>query len=158
MKTKRCWGLGCIGFFLISVACDRHKVTEAFYATTQNQWNSDSVAVFSIAPPDLNQSYNLLVKLNHTNDYPFSNLWLFIETTSPSGLTVNDTIECLMADKEGKWMGRQWGKHYYIHFPWRPAFKFAENGNYHISIQQGMRAEWLNGITEVGLRLEKNND
>lgn len=155
MKTKP---LFVLFFFAMAItwltSCDPNRLYESYYSPAPKGWHNDSAAVFTVNITDIQKPYNLLVQVRNSNDYPNSNLWLFIETQSPSGKTVNDTIECQMANQNGEWMGRGWGSLYFIHFPFKKFIRFTETGEYKFSIRHGMRNNLLKGIHDIGLRVE----
>lgn len=164
MKKGRCLLMrsGSIVFIVLSaiamgclLGCNSNNVYESYYSPDMKTgWHADSVAEFVVPINDLQQKYNLFVQVRNNNDYGNSNLWVFIKTTSPSGKVANDTIECLMANQKGEWLGRGWGSLYFIHFPFQQQVRFGEKGNYTFDIRHGMRADYIKGIHDIGLRVE----
>ena len=155
MKTKQIVFLSCIVIAMAWLTgCNDSSVYESYHSPDISGWHADSIAAFSVPITDLQQKYDLFVQVRNNNDYANSNLWLFIETTSPSGKVVNDTLECLMANQKGEWLGRGWGSLYFIHFPFQQQIRFGETGNYTFAIRHGMRASHIKGIHDIGLRVE----
>jgi gliding motility-associated lipoprotein GldH len=69
-----------------------------------------------------------------------------------------DTVNCKLADNSGKWLGKGIGDLWDLQIPYIGGFKFAQKGKYTVSLEQAMRVEnGLEGITDVGLRVEKAN-
>jgi gliding motility-associated lipoprotein GldH len=87
--------------------------------------------------------------------YPFSNLYLFITTTAPSGDFVKDTVDVILADEKGKWKGRGLGDIWDLQQLYKQNVRFAQRGTYHFEYVQAMRMEKLPFILDVGLRVEK---
>jgi len=76
----------------------------------------------------------------------------------PDGGLLKDTVNCILADNRGKWKGTGVGDLWDLKIPYIGGFKFAQTGSYTVSFEQAMRVEnGLNGITDVGLRVEKTN-
>ena len=76
----------------------------------------------------------------------------------PNGGLLKDTVNCVLADNRGKWLGKGVGDLWDLRIPYVGGFKFAQSGKYIISLEQAMRVEdGLKGITDVGLRVETTN-
>ncbi len=73
----------------------------------------------------------------------------------PNGGILQDTVNCILADNRGKWLGKGVGDLWDLRIPYVGGFKFAQSGKYTVSLEQAMRVNnGLNGITDVGLRVE----
>ncbi len=65
--------------------------------------------------PDIQDSIaagRLALLVRHTNDYPFSNLWVEVQSQQPQGQgvqVVTDTFCIALADVYGNWLGRGTG-------------------------------------------------
>jgi gliding motility-associated lipoprotein GldH len=83
-------------------------------------------------------------------------LWLFIKIIQPGDTTaVRDTFEFTLADPTGKWLGEGFGGVKTNEMLFKRNVYFPVSGIYEIQIQHGMRGKLLEGITEVGFRVEK---
>lgn len=80
---------------------------------------------------------------------------MFIDTHFPQGIHTQDTIELILADNTGKWYGKGFGKIKEYQVLIRKAVTFPVTGIYNIGIVQGMRDKNLQGIEDVGIRIEK---
>jgi len=67
-----------------------------------------------------------------------------------------DTIECLLADDSGKWLGKERGKMVDNRILFRRGIRFKLSGNYSFEFEQAMRDTDLNGIEDFGIRIEKS--
>ncbi|MGD9976476.1 MAG: gliding motility lipoprotein GldH [Bacteroidales bacterium] len=142
----------CASVFL---SCDRNAVFDQSVTIPHEKWNADSLAAFTVPVTDTVSAYNLYVNLRNTTDYPFQNLYLFIDIYAPNGASLRDTFECYLADDRGKWLGRGSGRVYDNRFLYRQGVKFSSGGDYRVEIQQAMRVQELKGLMNVGLRLER---
>ncbi|MFA9390592.1 MAG: gliding motility lipoprotein GldH [Prolixibacteraceae bacterium] len=140
---------------LVLFACDTKRVFEDFYTTKSEGWNKDSVANFTVAITDTKVDYNLLINCRNLENYPYSNLWLFVDIISPDSMAVRDTLEYQLAYPNGKWTGRGTGGVYENQFTFRSKVFFPDTGNYQFIIQHGMRDETLKGLKDIGIRIEK---
>lgn len=142
--------------FISLAACDRNRVYEDSQQLPKS-WDKDSLARFEVPIEDSLSVNSVYITVRNASEYPYSNLYLFVTTVAPSGAYVTDTLECILADDSGKWLGKGFAKYWDHRFPMRKNVKFPEKGKYTISVQQGMRDENLVGIHDVGVRIEKTN-
>jgi gliding motility-associated lipoprotein GldH len=136
------------------VACSDKYVYNGYVAIPQEQWHADSIASFRIPVSDTVTYYNLYVSVRNTTDYPFQNLYLFIDIAAPNGAIARDTFECYLADDHGKWLGKGRGKYRDNRFTYRQNVRFGTEGEYRVTLQQAMRVEQLKGISDIGFRVE----
>jgi gliding motility-associated lipoprotein GldH len=143
---------------LFLVACHPGSTFESYVTVPETGWHKDSMATFQVDIDNTTEYYDLFVNIRNKSNYPNSNLWLFIDITAPSGLVVRDTINCLLANERGKWLGSGWGSLYLVEQPYQRNVKFAEAGTYRFNIIQGMRYDDLAGIHNIGLRIRKSKN
>ncbi len=139
----------------IFAACNSNKVYEKNIAIPNNVWNMDSSVKFSVPVEDISVPYNLFVNIRNGQYYPSSNLWLFITSHSPAGKSQRDTVECILADDKGQWLGSGMGDLWDNKIQFKKNIKFPVAGNYTIEMQHGMRMENLPMVVEIGLTIEK---
>ncbi|WP_320054353.1 gliding motility lipoprotein GldH [uncultured Acetobacteroides sp.] len=155
MKTIRNIALLVAGALLISLAsCDKSRVYEQSKPLGA-LWSKDSLARFEVNIDDTLSTHSVYVTLRNASTYPYSNVYLFVTTVAPSGAFVRDTMECVLADESGRWLGKGFSKYWDGRFAMRKNVKFPEKGVYSFTIQQGMRLEELPGIHDVGIRIER---
>lgn len=143
--------------FAVLFSCDPKKEFETYKPLASDGWHKDSLVVFPVAFTDTVGHHNLLLNVRNNSDYAYSNLWLFITIESPSGTLLTDTVEFQLADPSGKWYGSGIGDLFDNQFMYKENIFFPEKGEYKFSIQQGMRANKLEGIRDVGIRIEKRD-
>ena len=145
-----------LGFVLVLIsACDKNRVFEAYKEIPLSGWHKDSLVVFDIPIIDTLQNHNLYINVRNDIDYNYSNLWLFVEINQPDGIAVTDTFELLLAESSGKWLGEGFGGLKTLQVKYRGGVYFPISGQYKINVQHGMREELLEGITDIGFRVEK---
>lgn len=149
----------CLGISLVS--CDRNKVYEEYVKIESDQikdgeyiWDYTKPVSFEFEVNDTSAIHNVYVNVRHANLYPYKNLWLFIDSWSPAGVKATDTLECTLADKNGKWLGSGLGDIWDTQILWKQNVRFATPGKYHVEYKQGMRVDNLPGIMDMGLRVE----
>jgi len=147
---------------LALIACDSNRIFEKNSSINQNVWSLSQAPTFQYHNTDSITNANLFLNVRHTSQYPFSNLWTFVYTTSPKGHTTIDTVECLLAQKDGKWLGSGLGDIWDLQTK-IGTIDLKEIGLYEFKVEQAMRhgslakIEHLPGVMEVGLRIEHQN-
>lgn len=141
-------------------ACDSAKVFEENIALENHIWNVENHPKFQVEITDTVSDMNLIVNIRHSAHYPFSNLWVFVNTTNPEGTQRTDTLECVLAAKNGQWLGSGLGDIWDIQIPLKTQ-AFSSSGYYTFEIEQAMRygdkgrIEQLPEVMNVGFRIEK---
>lgn len=146
-----------VSLLLTLLSCDTNRVFDEYHPVFEESWHKDSVVVFDIPVTDTIQNYNLYLNLRNDINYAYSNLWMFVEIEQPNGAALKDTFEMVLADPSGKWLGEGFGGYKTREAIYRRNVFFPNSGNYKISIQQGMRDTELDGISDVGIKVETMN-
>jgi gliding motility-associated lipoprotein GldH len=138
-------------------ACNKKAIYEDYRRLNHSEWNQDSILFFEINIPDPKKVYDLSFTVRNEGRYAYSNLWLFVEITPPSGKVMADTVELTLAKPSGEWLGSGLGDLYDKKYPFKQTIFFPEIGKYTISVRQGMRTQTgiLPGIRNFGIALDK---
>ncbi len=157
LQPKFLWILMAILLF----SCDKKRVFDQ-YKSVGDRWEKDSIINFNIDQADTLKKYNLFLNIRNNDDYEFNNLFLIIAIEHPDGLTKIDTMQYEMANPDGSLMGQGFWHIKENKLFFKEKYQFKKAGNYKISIQQAVRKtgkiqgqQYLNGISEVGFRIEK---
>lgn len=154
-------------YFLILIltifccSCDSTRIFEENKTIENNIWSSEYLPNFQVEITDTSTVMNVFINIRHNAHYPFSNLWLFVKTIDSEGHLQLDTLECMLAAKDGKWLGSGLGNIWDIQIPLKKVV-FKRSGEYEFQLEQAMRygakarIEELTDIMSVGLRIEKN--
>jgi gliding motility-associated lipoprotein GldH len=137
-------------------SCDRDRFYEENKRIENNIWNNKEKAVFKVMLEDIHTSYSFYINIRNSTDYPYSNIFLFLETVFPDGKIARDTIECQLADYSGKWTGSGMSNIKFNRFLFQKGIRFPQQGQYIFEFEQAMRNPDLKGISDIGMRLEKN--
>tara|TARA_B100001057_G_scaffold455981_1_gene502955 strand:+ start:6355 stop:6945 length:591 start_codon:yes stop_codon:yes gene_type:complete len=142
------------------LSCDSKMLYEKNLSIENTVWDLSNKPHFKYNNADTALNVNLKVNVRHSSSYPFSNLWLFINTIDPAGVLKKDTLECILAQKDGKWLGSGLGDVWDIQCQFKSNL-ILKQGIYTFEIEQAMRhsdlakIEQLPGIMEIGIRIEK---
>jgi gliding motility-associated lipoprotein GldH len=150
-------------FILLTVilfySCDKQRVFDE-YKTVGSAWHKDSIITFDLPILDSTKRYNLFINLRDNNNYQYNNLFLIASIEKPNGYTKVDTLEYQMANPDGTLLGDGFTdiKESKLFYKENVRFK----GKYKVHIKQAVRetgkvpgVTLLEGITDVGLRIEK---
>lgn len=150
---------GIILLILLSGCTDR-VVYQSDVAIPSGSWNRDLRPEFSFEVTDTVSNHDLYIDIRHTGDYPFQDLFLFMDLSGPGGRHLRDTVECLLADPTGRWFGKGQGFIFADRFKAHVLFKmrnrFPVAGRYTVRLEQAMRTEELAGVLDVGISVERS--
>ena len=144
---------------ILLISCDEKRVFDE-YKSVGNAWHKDSIVTFNLPELDSTKRYNLFVNLRANNAYKFNNLFLIVALEMPNGFTKVDTLEYQMADPDGTLLGDGFSDIKESKLFYKENVRFRSK--YKVSIKQAVRengkvpgVKALDGITEVGFRIEK---
>jgi len=145
-----------IAFIFLLSSCDPMRVYEENQQINTESWNKNDIKEYHFNIEDTLLPYNLYVNIRNTTDYGFSNIYFFIQIDFVNGISVRDTVEFLLADQRGNWLGKGKGKIKDNQILYGQNVRFPSSGEYRITIEQAMREDNLPGISDVGVRIEKS--
>jgi gliding motility-associated lipoprotein GldH len=142
----------CLSLFMVS--CDPLMVYDEYQKTQGEVWRHGDIKNFTVEMQDTVTTYNVLFNVRHSTDYPLSNLYVFLTITGPDGLSIKDTLQVIIADSRGKWMGHGFGKLKHISRMYKKNVRFSHQGTYTFTVEQGMRQAEI-PVSDVGIRIEE---
>ena len=144
-----------LGFILLLAGCNFDCMFDKSLEIPNSQWSKKQPLVFDVPVMDTIHGFNLLLNVRNTNKFPYSNCYFFISTRSPKGIILRDTLQYIFANETGKWLGKGFGGVWSNYFHYKNNIRFPYKGNYKVEIYQAMRDEPLNGLMDVGFRIEQ---
>lgn len=142
------------------MGCTENVVFQESEPVPAETWERGFVPEFSFDVVDTVNKHDLFIDIRHTGDYPFSDLYLFVDLKGPDNRHIRDTVECLLADPTGRWYGKGLGfifaDRYEAHVLYRLGNRFPRAGRYTIRLEQAMRTEELSGVIDVGVSVERS--
>lgn len=156
MKVQRYIFLFPLLLSLAMMSCDPGRIYDESLSIDGEDWHRDSVCHFEVNINDSLILSDFYISIRNNTNYPYSNLYLFFTTEFPNGHTTTDTIECILADNSGRWLGNGSGAIKDNLIMLQRALRFPITGVYHFRIEQGMRHESLPGIEDIGIRIEES--
>ena len=119
------------------------------------KWDYDFHPSFTFEIKDTASRYNLYITTRHTNQYPYSNLWLLVYSGYEGIKPKVKRVELPLADESGKWLGTGIGDIFEHRIPIQHNTRFDKAGIYHFSLEQNMRINPLPHVMSIGIRVEK---
>ncbi|MFH1118856.1 MAG: gliding motility lipoprotein GldH [Bacteroidota bacterium] len=149
--------IGLTGLLIFISACDTTKFYDENLSLSNDQWPKEKAMSFRVNINDTIGTYRFYINVRNNTSYHYNNIFFFLTTEFPGGGMSRDTIECLLASKNGKWLGKGSGQYRDNRIFVRNNIRFPRTGIYVLSLNQAMREDVLEGISQAGLRLEKEN-
>jgi gliding motility-associated lipoprotein GldH len=125
---------------------------------SDHSWGSGESPAFDIVAEDTSKAYNFIVVLRTTQDYEYSNVWVFMHTKNPNGEHRKDTLNFPLADPSGKWLGKKTGTvvEHELLIGWNK--KFPLIGKYQIRFEQAVPDPELAHVLDLTLRIVPTED
>ena len=142
-------------YSLLLLSCNNNVVYTDSVPMPAKKWELMNIPSFSVPIDDTLHSNNVIFTIRTGSSYPFRNIYLFVQTKSPDGKLITDTLQYFLADEKGNWYGRGFGDIHELNLPYKSNVYFPVKGTYQFSIRHGMRIEDLKGVYDFGLRIEK---
>ena len=142
-------------FILFFAACDDGRIYEESLKIPEAKWERDQTAKFEFEIEDSLANYAFFLHFRHAGDYPYKNIYLFTRTQSPTGKLALDTAQMILANNQGKWLGKGIGDIYDYQFKFKQGPIFQEKGKYQVEIEQAMREKTLSNVTDIGIGIKK---
>ncbi len=144
-----------IAIALMLASCSTNALYDESVVIPDAKWDNENIPYFNVTVDDTLTDYAFYMSIRHLENYRYSNLYVFMHTEFPNGNVTHDTIECVLAAPDGRWMGKSSGNMHYAKVLLNPSLRFPLKGDYHFELEQAMREKELKGITDIGICFEK---
>lgn len=138
-------------------ACGRTEIYQSDVPLPAHGWHNVYAPTFCFGITDTVSHHDVFIDVRHTGDYPYNDLYLFVDLTDPAGRVWRDTVECQLADPMGQWYGRGTGyifaDRFQAHILYRLGDRFPRSGRYCLRLEQAMRHDTLHGVLDVGVSI-----
>jgi len=136
------------------MACEQKHFYNEYKAVNVKAWQSTDTLIYSINIDDANALYDIAVSVRYQKDYEFSNIWLSI-VDSYSKANETFRLEVPLFKKDGKPYGKVSGSLCTQTIPFQKQIRFPKTGQYKIKLVQLMRKDPLDGISDIGIIIDK---
>ncbi len=147
------------------ISCDSSLQYSRYKATSNGSWAKDDIVSFELTEMDSLRSHNIYIMIRNDNTFPYSNLFLIAQLTSPDETVIRDTLEYEMAAPDGRWLGKGAGSIHENKLWYKENIVFSPQGVYTIEVSHAMRQNGkvegldnLIGITDVGIEIELTDE
>lgn len=141
--------------FIIFTSCDQANLYDENKPIDNRTWNYSNPVKFQVDINDSKAKYDIYVRIRHTPEYKYSNLFFLLHQT---GNKLKDTAyrhEVKLAELDGRWLGNSAGSLFNTEFKAEENFIFPDTGIYSFTVEQNMRDNPLKNISDVGLKIIK---
>lgn len=141
--------------FFVAAGCTHIDLHEKNTPIPGSKWYHNFPVKGSFQISDTISPYNIYVVLRHTDNFPYSNIWLNLGFQNPGGQMQFRKINLELGDDAGGWMGAGMNDIWEVR---KLLFvqHFSKLGEYRYEINQIMRDNPLPAIMSVGVRVQKN--
>ncbi len=142
---------------LLFLSCKKNNTvfSETFPLHGQS-WDYDSLVQFQVRVGDTSGLYQIWLKFDHTEKYPYANLWIKFIVIGPDSTASVDTVNIPFQDPEHRWLGIGIGKNWSLKQMFADSVRFKKTGTYTFLIQHIMRPEKLSDIKKIGIIIKKH--
>lgn len=144
-----------LGTYFLS-ACNEHTVYHSYRSLPSEGWRKSDTLFFQVPITDsIPTIVQVYAEVRNKSNYPYQSFYLFLQQNIPdSTIWKTDTLQIEMADKNGKWKGTGWGSLFQSSVP-LGYLHIKYPGNYTFKAIHGMKDDILEGINDIGIRIEK---
>lgn len=161
MEAKNKLSVFCLALcgtvvWLATSSCQRSTLLNKTFDTPQPAWAYHEPVCFDLMVEDTTMPYDVTFSLKHTRNFEWMNAFFLITTVFPDMNTTIDTLECVLAMPDGRWLGSRLGKYRSLGFLYKQHIRFPMPGQYRFEVRHAMRNDSLQNINSVGLQIRRS--
>lgn len=118
-----------------------------------DEWRYDDPISFSFDIVDTTKTFDIILKVDHTDQYPYQNLYVKTTSQIPGDTAIVQNLSLELANQAGFWIGSCSGANCTIEIPIQSRIHFNQLGLYQIDLEQYTRTDTLKGLSGLGLRV-----
>lgn len=130
-------------------SCTEQPYYDKVYSFKNKVWSQRVKPSFTVDIKDINKSYNFIITLRTTTDYKFSNLWVFLNTTTPDGIKAREPFQIIITNPDGSWVGSKTGTIVENYLPFKKR-KLPLKGKYTFTLEQGITDSEIGEVLDMG--------
>ena len=119
-------------------------------------WSSGAMPTFEFEAKDSTKAHDLSFLLRINNEYDFQNIWILMHTDKPDGTYSTDTVNLMLSDERGQWLGKKSGAVYSYQALFGREHFFKPPGKYKIRMEHAVMEPNLNGVLDLSLLVEES--
>jgi gliding motility-associated lipoprotein GldH len=142
---------------IAALGCNTNNLVDVSVEMPKRNWSYVNKVKAVVDIKDNSKPYSLYLKLRHTADYRYSNIFILLHITDPKHKTQTKRYEYRLARADGEWLGAGSGNLFTYKFDLLKDYRFPENGKYEFEIEQNMRDNPLKEISDAGFTVALQN-
>lgn len=144
-----------LGMVVCLQSCIDNAIVDNYFTIPNQHWTyvQPIKTVVEITNPSKN--YNVYINFRHTDAYKYANIWFKVSIISPDKKKEIKRVEYSLATPDGVWLGTSAGNLFTCQLPLKQNYKFTKKGKYLFIVEQNMRDNPLDGVNDLGLRVEE---
>ena len=148
--------ISLLTLLLVGFSCNRvNNIYFKYEHIPGEGWSMNNELRYYPEIADPEKRYDISIELRHNNDYPYQNIYFFVSMLQNDSIIGTDTLQYLLADETGRWFGRGSNALFQQTLSYKKEYLFPDTGTYQIVVRQAMRDNLLQGVEDVGIRIEK---
>lgn len=155
MTTK----LYIIALLFTVFACSKPgQIVQEYQSIDDELWASSQKISFPIEVNHQEKTHSLFYLVRYNKDYPYYNFYVKRHLLDSTGKEISHTLQgmYLFDEKTGQPKGAGWGNNYDYAILADSNMLFPYNGKYTIEIQQYMRKDTIQGISDFGISVSEH--
>lgn len=143
-------------FTLSLASCQCNTKYHSYCSTSTGGWHKGDTLSYEI-PSNLEKGeYIIEVGIRHSGIYKYKNIWIEVANNFTNSKKIKcDSIQLILADKEGNWLGKGISGLYQKDSLLTKKFTVTNSNKAKISVRHIMRDKNLPGIRDFGIKLIK---
>lgn len=135
-------------------SCGDVPLFEKSYSFKGNQWTQDVKPAFKVNITDTTKAYDFIITFRVTTDYEYNNVWFYLNTKTPDGLTAREPFEMRITNDDGTWIGKKTGTVVETQLAFNRR-KLPRKGDYYFTLEQGITMKSLGEVLDIGLIVDE---
>ncbi len=140
--------------FFAFTSCEQKHFYNEYKTVDIKAWKSTDTLYYPVKIEEENKSYQYAISVRYSKEYEFSNVWLKIFIKG-AAIDTSFRYEVPLFKNDGKPYGKSSGSLCTQTIPLKTSLPLSLKGKYTISIVQLMRKDPLDGISDVGVIIDK---
>lgn len=145
--------LTLILFLLFTLSSCGPKPIHSERLRIDGAWEYQDKLSSTINVTETTMNYDLALRMEHSIEFYFQNIYLEIKTIFPDGKEISEPLSLQLGSSKGNWIGKCKGESCEIVFSLQDNFKFKNIGDHQFTVGQFSRDDKLQGIKEIELLL-----
>lgn len=138
------------------MSCGKKPMYSDTHEFQNGVWSSGAMPAFEFEAKDSTKTYDLSFLLRINNEYDFQNIWILMHTDKPDGSFSTDTVNLLLSDERGRWLGKKSGPVYSYQAIFGREHYFKPTGKYKIRMEHAVMEPNLRGVLDLSLLVEES--